>query len=92
MKPHQNSLEVHKELFIFNYAKMLLHKRLRIEGILSPYATPFYSVTETNQDATEIEVQKEWKTEKVDKEEIALKLQINVKDIQLKEERENREE
>ena len=55
-RPCQNNFKVHKNLFLFTYAKMLLHKHLRIEGILSPYDNPFYPATEINQDTTEIEV------------------------------------
>ena len=45
---HQNSLDKHIDLFLFTYAKMLLHRRLREERILSPYANPFYLITDTN--------------------------------------------
>ena len=81
IRPCQNNLEVHEDLFLFTYAKILLYKYLRIEGILSLYANPFYPATETKQDTTEIEVQKERKTKKVDKAEIASKLQVNVNNI-----------
>ena len=47
VRPRQNILGVHRELFLFEYAKMLLHCQLRDEGLLSPYAEPFFPVTES---------------------------------------------
>ena len=54
---HQNNLDEHEELFLFIYARMLLHKRLRKERMLSPYANPFYPITETSQTKTEIKIE-----------------------------------
>ena len=65
---------------------MLLHKHLRIEKILSPYASPFYPITETNQITTETKTEKAWNTRNIKKAEIASKLHINIDDIKFKDE------
>ena len=59
VKPRQNMLDEHEDFFLFTYAKMLLHKRLEYEWLLSPYTIPFYPITEMCH--VEIEI----KTEKV---------------------------
>ena len=58
MMPRQNNLGIHRELFLFEYAKMLLHCQLRDEGILSPYAKPFFPPTENITD-NNVDVSKE---------------------------------
>ena len=45
--PRQNILGHHRDLFLYEHAKMLLHEKLREEGILSPYAKPVHLQTET---------------------------------------------
>ena len=54
VRPCQNMLDEHENFFLFTYAKMLLHKRLGIEQLLSPYTIPFYPTTETRQFEMEI--------------------------------------
>ena len=95
--PRQNILDIHKELFLFDYAKMLLHCQLRDEGMLSPYAGPFFppteSITDNKVDVSQeqnIETEKntnEIKTrETIDKEIIASALKRQKDTITLKEE------
>ena len=38
---------IHEDLFLYEYARFLLHKRLVTEGLLSPYANPFYLPMDT---------------------------------------------
>ena len=54
---HQNNLDEHEELFLFIYARMLLHKCLRKERMLSPYANLFHPITEISQIKTEIKIE-----------------------------------
>ena len=54
VRPHQNILGVHRDLFLHEHAKMLLHCKLREEGLLSPHTGPFIQSiergTENNKD------------------------------------------
>ena len=47
VRPRQNNLGAHRDLFLFEHAKMLLHGQLRDEGLLSPHAEPFFQPTES---------------------------------------------
>ena len=49
----QNSLEDNEARFLYTCAKMLLHKRLRVEKLLSLYTIPFCSITDANQIKTD---------------------------------------
>ena len=74
----QNKLEFHEQLFLFEYGKMLLHKQLRIEGLLSPCACPVDHRTETKTSATD--------NRTISKADIASNLQVHINDLTLKEE------
>ena len=87
MRPRQNNLDEQEDLFLFTYAKMLLHKRLRIERILSLYANPFYPITEISQIKMETETEKARNIKNIGKEELAKNLRVNIEDIKLKDER-----
>ena len=43
---HQNGLDIEEDLFILEYAKILLYKRQIKLGILSPLVEPFYPAIE----------------------------------------------
>ena len=91
-RPYQNNLDEQEDLFLFTYVKILLHKRLRIERILSPYANPFYPITKTSQIRMEIKIEKARNTKNIGKEELATKLRINIEDIKFKDEQALKEE
>ena len=38
----RQKLFTYEDSFLYEYARFLLHKRLVSEGMLSPYANPFY--------------------------------------------------
>ena len=86
VRPRKNNLDEQEDLFLFTYAKMLLHKRLRIERILSPYANPFYPITEKSQIKMETKIEKVQNITNIDKEELAKKSHINIEDIKFKDE------
>ena len=59
----RHSLVIHEDLFLYEYGRFLLHKRLVAEGLLSPYTNPFYLPTdtvhrETNKEIARIENKK----------------------------------
>ena len=74
VRPCQNNLDEQEDLFLFTYAKMLLHKYLRIERILSPYANPFYPITETSQIRMETKTEKARNTKKYWQRRISIKI------------------
>ena len=76
-------LDEHEDFFLFTYAKMLLHKRLRIERLLSSYAIPFYLITETRNVETDIKIEKVQDTKNITKEKIASALQVDIDTIKL---------
>ena len=84
VRSRQNSLEFHERLFLCEYGKMLLHKQLQHEGLLSPHASPVYLRTDIS---TENGRQKTQKI-KVDKGKIASSLKTPEENVTLKEERE----
>ena len=84
VRPRQNSV-AHEDLFLYEYARFLLHKRLVSEGILSPYACPFHIPMEIEQKETEKETEK--RNQKIDKTTIAERLNKNVQDITLQDEK-----
>ena len=45
VRPH-HKLFTYKDSFLYEYGRFLLHKRLVSEGMLSPYANPFYPQTD----------------------------------------------
>ena len=57
--PRQDILGPHRDLFLYEYAKMLLHGKLREEGILSPYAKPVHSRTEIATENTNDKIETE---------------------------------
>ena len=85
--PRQNILEEHEDLFLIAFGNMLLHKRLRRERMVSPYAIPFRPATERSCTKMDRKVQKFQENHKIEKEDIASALQVQVENIALKEER-----
>ena len=82
VRPRQNSID-HEDLFLSEYARYILHKKMVSEGVLTLYANPFYPRTEIMQRPTDVNV----KVKKdIDKKTIATKLQKNEQDISLREE------
>ena len=79
--PRQN-LFAHQDLFLYEYARYLLYRKLVTEGLLSPYATPFYPPTDITYRRTDEKDTNEQNVP-VNKETIAEKLKINVNDITL---------
>ena len=79
VRPRHNLLS-HEDLFLYEYGRFLLHKRLVIEGLLSPYASLFYPPMDisyrTEKDTNE-------RRNNIDKETIATKLHRNINDITL---------
>ena len=74
VKPRQN-LVTHEDLFLYEYAKLLLHKRLVAEGLLSPYANPFYPPMDmVHREATNDIERTETEHKDIDKQTIASKL------------------
>jgi len=78
VRPRQN-LDIHEDLFLYEYARYMLHKRLVKEGLLSPYAVPFYPPTEIENRKTEIYQNNQHVKEQSNK-------STNVSKIQVKEE------
>ena len=81
VRPRHN-LVIHEDLFLYEYARFLLHKRLVAEGLLSLYANPFYPPTDTvyreiNKEIAQME------NKKIDKQTIVDILQKKVEDIKL---------
>ena len=74
----------HEDLFLYEYGRFLLHKRLVMEGLLSPYASPFQPPTDmshrTEKDTNE-------PRNNINKETIATKLHRNTNDITLQEDK-----
>ena len=78
----------HEQLFLYEYARYLLHKQLVTEGLLSPYSNRFYPPTETTHSITE-ENENNESNIKINKEAIAERLQKNIDIIILKEDTQN---
>ena len=74
-------LDEYEDFFLFTYARILLHKRLGIKGLLSPYAIPFYPTMETRQVETEIRSKKVQDMKNITKEKIASALQVDIENI-----------
>jgi len=91
-RPRQKRLDEQEDLFLFTYAKMLLHRHLREERILSPYANPFYPITDINHIETEIRTERAQKRKDITKEDIASNLQVKIEAIKLATERKTKEE
>ena len=85
-------LDEYKNFFLFTYAKMLLHKRLGIKRLLSPYAIPFYPTIEIRQVETEIRSKMVQDTKNITKEKIASALQVDIKNIIFNQETKQTEE
>ena len=73
MRPRQN-LDTHEDLFLYEYARYILHKRLVKEGLLSPYACPFHPPTDIENRKTETYQNNQHVTEQINKSTIASKL------------------
>ena len=84
VRPRQN-LEIHEDLFLYEYARLLLHKRLVSEGMLSPYANPFHLPTDTV--CRETEKERDGTRTNIDKKTIAEKLNREPEDITLQEDK-----
>ena len=84
---YQNNLDEHEDLFLFTYVRMLLHKCLRKERMLSPYANPFHPIMETSQIKTEIKTETARKTRNIDKPNSSSKIRVNIDDKKSKDER-----
>ena len=82
----RHKLEIHEDLFLYEYAKFLLHNRLVAEGLLSPYANPFYPPTDTVHRETNKNIAQ---MENIDKQTIANTLQKKAEDIKLQEDIKN---
>ena len=88
-RPSQN-LGIYEDLFLYEYGRYLLHKQLVAEGLLSPYANPFYLPTDTvNRETTNATEQMEKKQKEIDKNTIAGTLHKKAEDIKLKEDIKN---
>jgi len=85
VRPRQN-LGTHEDLFLYEYARYILHKRLVKEGLLSPYACPFYPLTDIENRKTETYQNDQHVMEQINKSTIASKLQVNEERVKLKEE------
>ena len=83
VRPRHNLL-LYEDLFLYEYGRFLLHKRLVTEGLLSLYTSPFYPLTDmlhrTEKDTNE-------PRNNIDKEIIATKLHRNTNDITLQEDK-----
>ena len=89
VRPRHN-LFVCEDLFLYEYARFLLHKRLVTEGLLSPYANPFYPQTDTaNRETTNETEWTEKKQKDIDKNTIAGTLHKKAEEITLKEDIQN---
>ena len=84
VRPRRNLL-AHEELFLYEYARYLLHEQLVSEGLLSPYADPFQPPTDRLHRETERNNNEQ--RNNIDKEIIAAKLNKETKDIFLQEEK-----
>ena len=89
VRPRQNKAEEKEWIFLSACANMLLHKRLRVERMLSPHTYPFYHITEINQDAKEIAREQKIKDPNVKKKDIAAALQKPEEKITSREENQN---
>ena len=78
----------HEQLFLYEYARYLLHKQLVTEGILSLYSNRFYPPTDTTHSTME-ENENNESNIKINKEAIAERLQKNIDVIILKEDTQN---
>ena len=86
----RQNLHACEDLFLYEYARFLLHKRLVTEGLLSPYANPFYPLMDTaNRETTNATEQTEKKQKEIDKNTIAGTLHKKAEDITLKEDLQN---
>ena len=83
MRPCHN-LSSYEDLFLYEYGRFLLHKRLVTEGLLSPYASPFYLPIDTSH---RMEKDINEPRNNIDKETIATKLHRNTNDITLQEDK-----
>ena len=83
MRPRHNLLS-YEDLFLYEYGWFLLHKRLVTEGLLSPYASPFYPPTDTSH-RTEKDTNEP--RNNIDKETITTKLHRNTNNITLQEDK-----
>ena len=79
--PRQNLFK-QQDLFLYEYARYLLHKKLVTEGLLSPYADPFYPPTNMIQRKTERKDTNE-SNKHISKEMITEKLQKDINSITL---------
>ena len=85
-RPSHN-LGMHEDLFLYEYGRYLLHKRLVAEGLLSPYANPFYPPTDMAYRETKSKIeQTEMEKKDIDKHTIASTLHKKSENIKLKEE------
>ena len=73
-RPHQHNLAMHEDLYLYEYGRLLLHKQLVREGMLSPYANPFYLLTEVQIGITEKDIERKKNIKPINKETIASKL------------------
>jgi len=91
--PRQNLSGI-EDSFLYEYARYLLHRQLVSEGLLSPYAIPFYpsmdiktAPMEKDRKETRMDVDKN-----IDKKNIAAKLQVDINTITLREELQKHED
>ena len=83
----RHNLVIHEDLFLYEYARFLLHKRLVAEGLLSPYANLFYPPTDMVYRETTNDIERtETEHKDIDKQAIASKLHKKAEDIKLQEE------
>ena len=78
----------HEQLFLYKYARYLLHRQLVTEGLLSPYSNQFYPPTDKTNSTMEKNKNNESNI-KINKEAIAERLQKNTDVIILKEDTQN---
>ena len=72
--PRQNETETNKDIFLFEYAKILVYKRQKRLGMLSTYAEPFYptmdrqcntiDINMTVNGEENIKINEDWKSKK----------------------------
>ena len=70
----QNNLVMYEELYLYKYRRLLLYKQLVREGMLSPYANPFYPLIEVEIGTMEKDMERKKNIVPINKETIASKL------------------
>ena len=88
----QNNLAMYEDLYLYEYGRLLLHKQLVREGMLSQYANPFYLPTEVEIGTMEKDMERKKNIVPINKETITIKLQVKENNIILKEDITSNEE